>query len=165
MIWKSLVAVTRAFLIFVRAIPEYVWAFLFLAMLGSKAWPAVLALALHNTGILGKLGSEVVENVEPAVPKALRGLGSLRTQIAVLGMFPVVFTRFLLFFCYRWETCVREATVLGMLGFASLGYWIADARARDRYDEMLFFILLGAVLVLLGDVVSALTRRFLRHVT
>ena len=69
-------------------------------------------------------------------------------------MFPAVFPRFLLYFYYRWETCVCEATVLGLLGFASLGYWIADARARDRYDEMLLFTLLAAVLVFIGDIVS-----------
>jgi ABC-type phosphate/phosphonate transport system permease subunit len=60
---------------------------------------------------------------------------------------------------------VREATVLGMLGFTSLGYWIADARARDRYDEMLVLILLGAVLVLAGDFVSAVTRALVRRAT
>ena len=51
---------------------------------------------------------------------------------------------------------------VGLLGFTSLGYWVADARARDRYDEMMLFILLGAGIVLLGDVVSAVTRAFVR---
>ncbi len=162
-VWNVLVWGSRGFLIFSRAIPEYIWAFLFLALLGPHAWPAVLALALHNTGILGKLGAEVVENVEPAVPAALRALGSRRLQIAAVGLFPLVFPRFLLYFVYRWETCVREATVLGMLGFSSLGYWIQDSRARDRYDEMLFLILLGAALVLVGDFVSAVVRGYVRR--
>jgi len=50
--WRALSACTRAALILLRAIPEYVWAFLLLAMLGPSAWPAVLALAIHNSGIL-----------------------------------------------------------------------------------------------------------------
>lgn len=161
--WKALVVLARLVLMFFRAIPEYVWAFLLLATLGQQAWPAVLALAIHNAGILGRLGAEVVENVEPAVPRALRDLGGSRLQVASVGVLPLVLPRFLLYFFYRWETCVREATVLGLLGFTSLGYWIADARARDRYDEMMLYILLGAALVLLGDLVSAVTRGFVRR--
>ena len=60
---------------------------------------------------------------------------------------------------------MREATVLGMLGVVSLGYWIQDARAKHFYDEMLFFVALGAIIVLLGDLLSAAARRFLRRAT
>ncbi len=56
--------------------------------------------------------------------------------------------RFLVFFFYRWETCVREATVLGFVGVGSLGLFIQDARARDLYDEMMVLVLAGAGLVL-----------------
>lgn len=161
--WRTVVIATRIALMFGRAIPEYVWAFLFLAMLGPKAWPAVLALALHNVGILGKLGAEVIEDVEPAAPAALRGVGSSRLQIAVIGLFSQALPRLLVYFFYRWETCVREATVLGLLGFASLGLWIMDARARDRYDEMVFLVLLGAGMVLVGDLISAIARRLVRR--
>ena len=58
---------------------------------------------------------------------------------------------------------MREATVLGMLGMGSLGFWIVDARARTRYDEMLFYVLAGALLVLAGDLVSAAVRRAVRR--
>lgn len=162
-LWLTLVWLTRLFLIFVRAIPEYMWAFLLLAVLGPTAWPAVLALALHNLGILGKLGAEVVENTEHSPLSALRGLGASHLQIAVTGLFPLTFSRFLLFLFYRWETCVREATVLGMLGIVSLGYWIQDSRARNHYDEMFFLVLLGAALVLIGDLLSALARETVRR--
>ena len=163
LLWSTSMWITRAFLIFARAIPEYMWAFLLLAILGPTAAPAVLALALHNLGILGKLGAEVIENQERSGLSALRGLGASRLQIALAGLFPLTFSRFLLFFFYRWETCVREATVLGMLGIVSLGYWIQDARARNHYDEMFFLVLLGAFLVLAGDLISALAREMVRR--
>ncbi len=162
-LWRALVGAVRVFLIFMRSIPEYVWAFLLLAILGPTAWPVVLALALHNAGILGKLTAEVMENLEPAPLGALRGLGASRRQMAAAALFPLTLPRFLLFFFYRWETCVREATVLGMLGIASLGYWIVDARARQHYDEMFFLVLLGAGLVLVGDLVSAVARELVRR--
>ncbi len=160
--WQGLSLITRAGLVFVRAVPEYVWAFLFLALFGANAWPMVLALALHNTGILGKLSAELIENQNYQSSAALRASGASRFQIVWASIFPQTLPRFLLYFFYRWETCVREATVLGMLGMASLGLLIVDSRARNHYDEMLYFILLGAALVLLGDLISALTRRFIR---
>jgi phosphonate transport system permease protein len=124
--WRMLMLMTRTALIFLRAIPEYVWAFLLVAMLGLNAWPAILALAIHNSGILGRLCSETVENTPPGTLAAL---------------------------------CVREATVLGMLGIASLGFAVKDARAAWRYDEMIFLILLGSLIVILGDFLSAIARR------
>lgn len=163
MAWRALAYGVRLALIALRAIPEYLWAFLFLAILGPTAWPVVLALALHNAGILSKLTAEAVENLDPAPLASLRGLGASRLQIAVTGIFPLTLPRFLLFFFYRWETCVREATVLGMLGIVSLGYWIVDTRARQHYDEMFFFVLIGAGIVLMGDLVSAVLRGVVRR--
>jgi len=159
----SVVAITRLVLIFLRAIPEFVWAFLLLIALGPTAWPAVLALALHNSGILGKLDAEVIEDLPPAPLAALRDLGANRVQIVLGGVLPMTLPRFLLLFFYRWETCVREATVLGLLGIVSLGYWIEDARARQHYDEMLIFILLGSLLVIVGDLISTSLRTVVRR--
>lgn len=161
--WRVASNLVRALLVLLRAIPEYVWAFLLLAMLGANAWPAVLALAIHNSGILGKLGAEGIENLDPAAPRALRGLGASRAQIAVASLWPAFLSRFLLYFFYRFETCVREATVLGMLGVVSLGYWIQDARSKQFYDEMLLLVLVGALIVLVADFVSALVRALLRR--
>lgn len=161
--WRAVVLVTRTLLIFLRSVPEYVWAFLLVAMLGLNAWPAILALALHNAGILGRLCSETVENTSPGTLRALRALGASRTKIIAVGMLPACFSRFLLYFFYRWETCIREATILGMLGIASLGFAVQDARAAWRYDEMMFLILLGALIVIFGDFVSAVARRQARR--
>ena len=160
--WATAVVVTRLLLILLRALPEYVWAFLLVAILGPTAWPAVLALAIHNAGILGRLNAETVENTDAGPLRALRSLGARRPQLAIVGLFPAVFPRTLMYFFYRWETCVREATVLGMLGVVSLGYWIDDARTRGQHDTMLFFVLLGSLIVIGGDLVSAGARRLVR---
>jgi len=155
----------RAFLVFLRSIPEYIWAYVLLALLGASAWPAILALAIHNSGILGKLGGETIENLESKSLFALRQLGASRAEVVVAGVFPLALSRYLLYVFYRFETCVREATVLGMLGVVSLGYWIQDARAKQFYDQMILFVLLGAGIVLLADLFSALVRAKLRRAT
>jgi phosphonate transport system permease protein len=162
-IWGACVWITRAMLIFLRAIPEYVWSFLLVAVVGASPWSAVFALALHNAGVLGKLNAEVAENLEPSTLTSLRALGASRRQIALAGILPAIAPRFLLFFFYRWETCVREATVLGMLGIVSLGFFIQDARARQHYDVMFALILIGSAIVLIGDLVSAAAREAVRR--
>ena len=161
--WAALTGTVRTAMIGVRAIPEYVWAFLLLAMVGPSPWPAVLALAVHNAGILGRLGADTIENLDRAPLRALRLLGASRRDIAGAALLPLALPRFLLFFFYRFETCVREATVLGMLGVVSLGYWIQDARARQLYDEMLLLVALGGLLVVAADVASQLARGWIRR--
>lgn len=163
--WRVLSGTMRAWLILLRAVPEYVWAYLFLALIGPSAWPAVLALAIHNSGILGKLGAETVENLESKSLFALRALGATRAETVAAGVFPLALSRYLLYVFYRFETCVREATVLGMLGVVSLGYWIQDERTRRHYDRMLLFVCLGAAIVLAADLLSALVRAKLRRGT
>lgn len=161
--FASIVYSTRLVLIFLRAVPEYVWAFLLLGMLGPTAWPMVLALGLHNAGILGKLNAEVLENCDQRAASAWRSTGASRWSILLGALVPQVLSRLLLYFFYRWETCVREATVLGMLGMASLGFYISDSRARNHYDTMFFFILCGVLMVFVGDWLSNLVRRKLRE--
>jgi len=123
----------------------------------------VLALALHNAGILGKLNAEVLENSDPGAASAWRSAGCSRSIVVLGALVPQVLSRLLMFFFYRWETCVREATVLGMLGMASLGFWITDSRARNHYDEMIFYILCGVLLIFVGDWLSNQVRRILRE--
>ncbi len=162
-LWNVCLHFCRFFYVFLRAIPEYIWAFLLIQMFGFSAWPAILALAIHNSGILGKLFSETVENLPPESTIALRGIGAGRAQLFWFSLFPTGLSRFLVYFFYRWETCIRESTVLGMLGIVSLGYYINDAQATINTPEMLFLIFLGSGLVLLGDLFSALIRYLVRH--
>jgi len=162
--WRLLRTGMRGVMILMRSVPEYILAFLLLAVLGpGNAWPAVLALALHNSGILGRLGAETIENLDPSPMRTLTSIGSPRRGVLFASVFPLALGRYLLYFFYRFETCVREATVLGMLGVVSLGYWIQDARAKLYYDEMLLLIGVGAGIVLAADLASALARRFVRR--
>ena len=141
-----------------RSIPEYILAFLLLQVFGPTVWPLVLALALHNGGILIRLGSEVVDNRPSRAGQVLVAQGGSRRSSFLGSLLPESFNRFLLLIFYRWETCIREATVLGMLGVLSLGSLIDEANTRLFYDDMILYVLMGALLVFAGDVVSDLLR-------
>lgn len=162
--WAAMVcAAVRVLCILMRSVPEYLVAFLLLAVLGTDAWPLVLALGIHNAGILGRLGAESLENLDRAPLRAQRMMGASRGQIYVGAALPTVLPRFLLYFFYRFETCVREATILGLLGVASLGYYVHEARAKGDTARLLLFIAFGAGLVLLADLVSQWVRSYLRR--
>ena len=145
-----------------RSIPEYILAFLLLQVFGPTVWPLILALALHNGGILLRLGSEVVDNRPTRAAEVVVTQGGTRRSVFLGTLLPESFNRFLLLLFYRWETCVREATVLGMLGVLSLGSLIDEANTRLFYDDLVLYVLMGAALVFVGDVLSDLLRRRLK---
>ena len=153
----------RLIYIITRAMPEYLLAFLLVQIFGPTAWPLILGLALHNYGIVGRLGGELIDNSNLREAKVQLAHGSSTLNTYLFSILPAYFNRFLLYFFYRWETCIRDATVLGILGLTSLGFLISDASARDHNDEMLFFILLGATIVMVGDFASDAIRSKLRH--
>lgn len=146
-----------------RAVPEYVLAFLLGALLPSPAWATVIALTIHNGGILGRLYGESVENLDPRAGAALTGAGASRLQRYWAAEAPEALPRFLSYGLYRYESCVRETVVLGMLGFVSLGHWIVQERAAGRYDEVLVLVALGAAIVVAADVLSWWLRARLRR--
>ncbi len=146
-----------------RALPEYLLGFLFMALLAGSVWPAVLALAIHNGGIMGRLFGDALEDVRPRPMASLAGSGAKPVGLLLFGGAPLAFSRWLAYFFYRFETCVREATVLGMLGVISIGYHVKEMRMRQFYDEMLVLVALGALLVLAADALSGLVRSRLRR--
>ena len=160
--WFAINKSSRILFLFTRSLPEYVLGFLLLSILGPDPWVLVLALAIHNFGILGRLGSELVENSSNGSARIMLAQGGGRYSSLVSTTFPDSFNRMLVYFFYRWETCIRESTVLGMVSIISLGYLIKDAKSKMDYDRMLAFILLGALIVMAGDIISTLVRRKLR---
>jgi len=162
--WRLIRGCVFGVFLALRALPEYVLAYLLIALLGpGTAWPAVLALAIHNAGILGRLSAESIENLEPAALQAVRRAGARRSDLVVSVVWPLSLGRWLTYFFYRFETCVRESTALGMLGIASLGYWISDAQSKHYYDEVFFFVALSALIVIAADFASSRARRSLRE--
>jgi len=160
--WYTLGMLTRFIFIIARSIPEYILAYILLSLLGVGVWPLVLALALHNFGILGRLWGEIIENNDQITAKHIYLNAGSRLQSYSFGILPASSNRQLLYIFYRWETCIRESTVLGMLGISSLGYYIHIENSSMRYDSMFFFILLGTAVIFLSDLLSVFLRAKLK---
>ncbi len=141
-----------------RSIPEIVWATVFVFTVGLGPFPGVLALGVHNGGVLGKLFGEVLENVDRHPVEALQATGASRLQVLMYGIMPQALPQFLSYSLYRWEVNIRAAAILGLVGAGGLGQRIHIAVSLFLENQLL--TLLGAiyVVVLLVDYVSASLR-------
>ncbi len=149
----------HSFLVIVRSTPEYILAYLFLQFWGPSMLPAIIALALHNGAIIGHLIGRHADEValRPDCPKGLNLYG--------YEVLPRVYPQFLAFLFYRWEVIMRETAILGMLGIATLGFYIDSAIADIRLDRALFLIIVTAFLNIGIDALSRAIRRKIRLTT
>ncbi len=108
--------VLRLGLNFVRSIPCMIWGVVFVAAVGFGSLPGVLALAVHSTGMLGKLFAEAIEHVDPAPAAALRSHGVSRLGVLRFAVLPQILPRIADLVLYRFEHNLRAATTLGLVG-------------------------------------------------
>lgn len=142
-----------------RAIHEMVFALVFVVAVGLGPFAGVLALAVHTTGILGKLFSEAAEAVDPRPIEGIRATGATRLDEVLFGVLPQVLPHWLGAALYRLESNVRAATILGIVGAGGIGMPLHESlRAFDypRAGTALAVILAFVVLI---DTVSSRLRR------
>jgi phosphonate transport system permease protein len=157
--WPVWRAATRLLLNALRAVPELVWAALLLVAAGLGPFPGTLALALHTTGVLGRLFAEAIENAPPGPAHALRlrGLGPLRAF--AWAQLPQIAPQLLSYSLYRWENNIRAAAVLGVVGAGGLGQMLSFHLGLFQMREAGTVILATMALVLAVDGLSFAARR------
>lgn len=144
-----------------RAINEIVFALLFVVAVGLGPLAGVLALAVHNIGIIAKLFSEAVEAIDPRPVEGIRATGASRLQEVVHGVIPQVMPLWSSFTLYRFETNVRSATVLGIVGAGGIGQPLFENIRSFQYGETAAIIIIVVVTVSIIDLISAQLRRIL----
>ncbi|MBW3577574.1 MAG: ABC transporter permease subunit [Actinobacteria bacterium] len=153
---------SRGMHVLTRAVPDYIWALLLVFVLRPGVLAAALALALHNIGVMGRLGSDVVEDLDPGPLEALRSAGAGRLQVLAYGVLPQVLPQFLTFLLYRWEVMMRAAAVVGFVALAGVGYQLRLAMSLLRWSEVGLWLAVYVALVLLADLTSSALRRLAR---
>jgi len=113
--------ITRAILNFFRTIPEIIWAIIFVFATGLGPFAGVLAIGIHNAGVLGKLFSETIENVKLQPIEAIRASGSNKSTAFLYAAIPQAFPQLIAYCLYRWEVNIRTAAILGLVGAGGLG--------------------------------------------
>lgn len=142
-----------------RAINEMVFAMLFVVAVGLGPFAGVLALFVHTTGILSKLFSEAVEAIDPQPVEGIRATGAHLLEEIVYGVLPQVMPLWVSYALYRFESNVRSATVVGMVGAGGIGVILWEVIRGFQYQETCAVLLMIVITVTLIDLISSRLRK------
>jgi phosphonate transport system permease protein len=153
------VFVARRVLDVLRSVNEVVLGAVFLVAVGLGPFAGVLAIAAHTAGVLGKLFSEAVESIDMRPVEGIRATGAHPLAQIVWGVAPQVAPLWTSYGLYRFESNVRSATVLGLIGAGGIGQALFEAINRFAYRETAAIALVVVVVVALIDIASDQLRR------
>ncbi|KNX42729.1 Phosphate-import permease protein PhnE [Roseovarius tolerans] len=149
--WPRLIGVFRRVMDILRAVPEIVIALVLIFILGGGPVPAMIAIAIHTVGALGKLFSEVNENASLKPVEGLSSVGATWGQRMWLGVIPQVAPNYLSYALLRFEINIRASAILGFVGSGGIGYDLKNAFSwgQGRYDEVaaIFLLLFGTIVI------------------
>ncbi len=142
-----------------RAVNEFVFALMFVTAVGLGPFAGMLALGVHTGGVLGKLLSETIEAIDPGQMEGVAATGARRAHVIAFGVVPQVIPNFLSYVLLRFESDIRSASVIGMVGGGGIGFHLWDTIRSFNDREAATVILLIVAMVMCIDVVSARIRR------
>lgn len=142
-----------------RSIPELVFAAIMVIAAGLGPFAGTLALALHTTGVLGRLFAEALENTPREPAEALLHAGSPRVAAFFYGTLPNVLPQCIAYSLYRWEINIRMAAVLGFVGAGGLGQMLHVSLSLFHQQQAGAVIAAMLAVVIVVDEASALVRR------
>jgi phosphonate transport system permease protein len=153
--WGSVAKrISRLLLNCLRAVPELVWASMAVIASGLGPFAGTLALAIHTTGVLGRLFAEALENASPEPYASLRRHGTGAVAAFWYATFPQVLPQLVSYSLYRWEINVRAAAILGVVGAGGLGQMLHFHLSLFQTHETASVLIAMIVLVALVDVFS-----------
>ena len=150
---------TRGFLAVTRSVHELVWAWLFVAALGLSPMAAILALAIPYAGILGRIYSEILNDVPSEPLRALRASGASEWKVLIYGRLVMALPDMLSYSFYRFECAIRAAAIMSFVGIAGLGLQIRLSLDELHFDQVWTLLLFLVALILVVDVWSSTMRR------
>ncbi|MCL7998836.1 phosphonate ABC transporter, permease protein PhnE [Brucella sp. 21LCYQ03] len=153
--------VVRRGLELLRTVPEIVFALLFVIAFGLGPMAGVLALMLHTTGALGKLFSEVVENIDMRPVEGIRASGGSGFQVIRFAVLPQVAANFASYGLLRFEINVRGASVMGFVGAGGIGQELITSIRQFYYSDVSAILLLIIVTIVIIDLITQRIRHTL----
>lgn len=163
--WPRLIPLFRRIMDVMRAIPEIVIALVLIFILGGGPVPAMIAIAFHTSGALGKLFSEVNENASLKPIEGLSSVGANWSQKMLLGAVPQVAPNYLSYALLRFEINIRASAILGFVGAGGIGYELRNAMSwgKGRYDEAAAIFILLFLTIVVVDQLSSIYRNRLTY--
>jgi phosphonate transport system permease protein len=137
-----------------RAVDSLIWALIFVAAVGMGPFAGVLAIVFSDIPVFAKLFSEAIENIDRKPVEGVRASGAREIHTVRLGIFPQVVPVMLSHVLYFFESNVRSATILGIVGAGGIGLALSDRIRINNWDEAAFIILMILVTVAVIDNIS-----------
>lgn len=148
----------RAMLSSLRSVPEIVFGLIFVVSLGLGPFPAVLAIMIHNIGVLGKLVSELIESADAGPQEAMKSVGATRWVMVLFSIMPQIWPNVLSHFFYRFEVAIRTSLILGFIGAGGIGQQLFNHFQTLQYNSVATDIIAIMVLVIIIDFVGGKIR-------
>lgn len=161
-VWLAVMVALRGLYVVSRALPELIWAMIIIFVFTPGILPGAIALAIHNFGILGKLGAEAVEDLDPRPARSLASSGASRSQVLLYAVLPQALPQFLTYILYRWEIIIRTTIIIGAVSAAGLGREFRLSMSFFHYTDVTLILIWYFLLVLMVDAVCELCRRLAR---
>jgi phosphonate transport system permease protein len=156
---RASLGLTRAILSVVRAIPDFLYALIFVAAVGIGPLPGIVALVLFDIGVVVKLLSETVDAVDTGPIEAARAGGSSRTQTVRWSVLPQVLPNYVAFALYAFELNVRASTVIGVVGAGGIGTLLFTQYRFFEWSNVSVIVIELFVIVLAIELISIRLRR------
>jgi phosphonate transport system permease protein len=151
----------RAIIALTRAVPDLIWALLFVTAVGLGPFPGALALSVHSIGMLGRLFAELIEDMDMGAVEALTLTGAGRVQVFTHAVVPTLLPSLLGIALYRFDENLRSSLVLGFVGAGGLGFYMLTAMNLFQYREVSMLLIVTFLLVVGAEQISAALRRLM----
>ncbi|WP_088105259.1 phosphonate ABC transporter, permease protein PhnE [Halalkalibacter urbisdiaboli] len=155
---RAMYTFIRSFLSALRSIPEIVFGLIFVTAFGLGPFAAVLAIILHNIGVLGKLISELIESADTGPQEAMKAVGATKWVGYLFSILPQIWPNVLSNYFYRFEVAIRTSLILGFIGGGGIGQQLFNHFQSFYYQAVALDIVCIMVLVILVDVIGGRIR-------
>jgi phosphonate transport system permease protein len=158
--WPAGIPLFRRSMDIMRAMPEIVIALVLIFIMGAGPISAMIAIAIHTSGALGKLFSEVNENCDMKPVDGLASVGASWGQRMWFGVFPQVIQNYFSYALLRFEINIRASAILGFVGAGGIGYDLRNTISwgKGRYDDATAIFMLLFLTIVLVDQLSSVVR-------
>lgn len=150
--------ICRAIIVLMRAIPDLIFALIFVRAVGIGVLPGVLAIGFNSIGMVGKLYADAIEQIDEGPREAILATGASRLRAITTGVIPQVLPAFIGTALYRLDINFRTSTILGYVGAGGIGILLQQYLGGLQYDRALGVVAVIVVLVLAVEFISASVR-------
>ena len=144
----------RRFFDVIRGIDALIWALMFVHVVGLGPFAGIMAICVSDMATLGKLFSEAIENVDTAAVKGAESTGANKVQVIRYAIIPAVLPVMLSNALYFFESNVRSASILGVLGAGGIGMQLYDRLRVLDWDQVTFIVIMILLTVAVIDLLS-----------